>query len=329
MLRPGDRIVAAVSGGPDSLALLAALTALRGAYRLTLRAAYVDHGLRLRSAQKEAALVRQIGRLWKIPVDVLRRKVSKKAGESLEASARRIRYEALAALARRTRSRVLALGHTQDDQAETVLLWLLRGTGTTGLAGIPPVRQMRPASRGSIRIIRPLLDCSRKQVEAYLQELGIRPRFDRSNRSFRFLRNRIRHQLIPLLEREYNPQARRHLASLAQILREDREWMDAELEGKLRQVAQVRPGRVRLDRIRLLRFPPAVQKGLLRLSVRKMQGNLSGFRQSHWAALGAFLNGQNKAADLPHGFRVEVSGRWLWIGRRPLQYRTPPGNLVH
>ena len=316
MLRSGDRVLAAVSGGPDSLALLAVLTALRDEYRLTLRAAYVDHGLRPAAARREAALVRRIGRLWGVPVSVARRAVQKEPGRSLEESARQARYEALTHLSVRRGCRTIALGHTGDDQAETMLLWLLRGTGTTGLAGIPPVRNLPRAHRRTIRIIRPLIRCSRQEVQGYLRHLGIRPMSDQSNRSLRFLRNRIRHRLIPLLEREYNPKLRRHLASLAEILREDREWMESQFQAGLRQVASLGRQRLRLDRTSLIRFPSAVRKGLLRLGVRKMQGDLSGFHQRHWAALEELLCRKNGAADLPRHLRAEVSGRWFRIRRR-------------
>jgi tRNA(Ile)-lysidine synthase len=310
MFRKADKILVGVSGGPDSLALLTALVAFREGVRLVLRAAYVDHGLRPGAARRESDLVRRLGRRLGVPVTVLRRRVRRGRGESLEAAARRVRYHALAEMARRQGCSVLALGHTRDDQAETVLMWLLRGTGTTGLAGIPPVRQ-----EGHVRIIRPLLNSSREQVETFLQAHGIRPLHDRTNDSIRFLRNRIRHELIPLLERRYSPQLRRHLGTLATIVREDLDWMEGQVVKTVRQTARVEGRMIRLNRHRLKKVPPALRRGVLRWAVERLQGDRQGFSAWHWLALDHLLvHGTSKAMDLPHGFRGEaLHERWFLL----------------
>lgn len=314
MFRSGDRVLVAASGGPDSSALLAALVALRQPLRLTLRAAYVDHGLRPRAAQREATRVRVLGKRWGVPVHVLRCTVKKRGGESPEAVAREARYEALLKLARRSRCPVVALGHTLDDQAETVLMRLLRGTGVTGLAGIPPVRKS-----GKVRLVRPLLECSRAQVEAFLKAHGVRPLQDRSNRSARFLRNRIRLKLLPLLEQEYNPAIRQRLCTLADLFSQERRWVEQELQARARGVLRVRGAKARLDRRRMRTFPAALRRHLLRRAVERLAGSGQGFSADHWLRLDDLaVKGTPKAQDLPHGLRAQVrEGGLLVLESRP------------
>ena len=320
MLKPGDKVLVGVSGGPDSSVLLGCLVALRDSLRLELRAGYLDHGLRPAACRREAAFVRRIGRLWGVPVDILRRKVRRSGGGSLEAAARAVRYQALIELAARNRCRKIALGHTRDDQAETVLMWLLRGTGTTGLAGIPSVRELeRPAQGRTIKIIRPLIDSSRAQVEAYLRDHRIRALQDRSNRSRKFLRNRIRHDLLPLLERQYNPRMRDHLSRLAEILRTDLDWIESQGKVAFRQLARVRKDRVRLDRRKLASLPAALRRTALRLAVEKLQGNRNGFSSLHWGMLEQRVMEKDPSpVDLPHGFRAEFPNRDGLLIRREI-----------
>jgi len=311
MLRSGDRVLVAVSGGPDSLALLSALVALRSVLRIQLRAAYVDHGLRPAAARREAALVRKLGREWKVPVTVLTRRVSKGKRNSLESSARQARYQALTALAGKLRCRTIATGHTADDQAETVLMWILRGTGTTGLAGIPPVRES-----GGVKIIRPLIGCTHSEVKDTLRAQRVRPLLDRTNLSSRFLRNRLRHRLIPQLEREFNPQVRRHLCQLAELVREDLGWLTDEAGRRFRQVARVREGKVRLKRALLRKEPPALRKAVLRMAAGRLQGDRQGFGLRHWEMLDRLLLGpETGAVDLPHRFRAVAQNGTLILSR--------------
>ncbi len=318
MLKFGDRVLAGVSGGPDSLALLSSLVALRDSFGLVLRAAYVDHGLRPAACRREAALVREMGRLWGVPVDVLGGKVRRSGGESLEAAARAVRYEVLAGLARRLRCSKIALGHTRDDQAETVLMWLLRGTGTTGLAGIPPVRALKRSAAGrSVKIIRPLIESSRAEVEATLRDHRIRALQDSSNRSVKFLRNRIRHELLPLLERQYNPRMRDHLSRLAEILRADLDWIESQGKAAFRQLARVSKSRIRLDRIQMIRLPAALRRTTLRLAIEKLQGSRNGFSSRHWGMLEQRMMEKHPSpVDLPHGFRAEFPDRHGVLIRR-------------
>jgi tRNA(Ile)-lysidine synthase len=302
MFRSGERVLVAVSGGPDSVALLSVLVSLRNELKLTLRAAYVNHALRPAAAKKEAVLVKRLGKEWGVPVTVLRRPVRKGKKDSLESAARKYRYEALAALAWKLRCTAIATGHTADDQAETVLMRILRGSGTTGLAGIPPVRVW-----AKLRIVRPLIGCTREQVMEHLRAGGLHPLLDRSNLSPRFVRNRIRNDLLIRLEKEFNPQVRKHLCQLADLIREDQEWLAGEAVRRFRQVARLREGKVRLNRALLRKEPPGLRRAILRLAAQRLQGSVQGFSLKHWLLLDELLAGQGTgAADLPHRFRAEV-----------------------
>ncbi|HEU5322123.1 MAG TPA: tRNA lysidine(34) synthetase TilS, partial [Methylomirabilota bacterium] len=186
MLAGGETVLVGVSGGPDSVALLHALLALAPAWRLALHVLHVDHGLRPDSA-RDADVVRALGARLGVAVDVAAVRVGP---GSVEAAARAARHAALEAAADRLGAHRIALGHTADDQAETVLMRLLAGTGVRGLAGIPPCRG---------RLVRPLLDVRRAEVLQALEAAGLPWVEDPSNDDPTFFRNRVRHQLIPLL----------------------------------------------------------------------------------------------------------------------------------
>ncbi|MBI3322383.1 MAG: tRNA lysidine(34) synthetase TilS [Candidatus Omnitrophica bacterium] len=332
MLSRGERVLVGVSGGPDSLALLSALVGLAPELGVRLRACYVDHGLRPAAGRRERETVQRYARIWGVPVSTIKVRVARRGGQSLEAAARRARYDALCSQAKRLRCGVVAVGHTADDQAETVLMWVLRGAGTAGLAGIPPVREL---SKGigyrvkNIRLVRPLIDCTRTEVQTHLKKLGVRPVSDESNRSTRFTRNRIRHELIGQLERNYNPRLREHLCATAEVLRADLDWLEDQTRAEFRRIARVSARGIRLDRARLRRLHPALRRGLLREAVRRLQGDRAGFGYAHWRALETLvLNGVRGAADLPHGLRAEVLvGGKLFFRRSALSRRKGSGTL--
>src|SRR5262245_34206136 len=212
LLRRGDRVVVAVSGGPDSMALLHALWELRDRLGVTIEVAAVDHGLRA-DARREIDLVRERATALGLPfsavdVDVAGARRGRR-GVSLQDAAREVRLRALAALAGARGANRVALGHQADDQAETVLYRIVRGTGIAGLAGIPYRRDI---------FIRPLLDVTRAQILRYLRRRSIPFVEDPSNADPRFARARIRNQIIPALAQE-NPRIAEALRALASAAR--------------------------------------------------------------------------------------------------------------
>lgn len=220
--REGPGVVA-VSGGPDSVALAHALLVEVGPARLCV--AHVNHALRGPASDADEAFVATLAcgwrvRFWSTRVDVAAAARASRA--NLEATARRLRYARLADAALALGARWVATGHTADDQAETVLQRLLRGTGVTGLAGIAERRELA----SGVVLVRPLLSATRADVLAHLTEAGIEARDDASNADPRFLRNRLRHELLPQLTREYGPGVAASLARLAENAAEARAGID-------------------------------------------------------------------------------------------------------
>ncbi len=231
-MRAGDRVAVAVSGGADSVALLRVLLELRDELGIVLAVAHFNHGLRGAESDADQAFVGELARQSELEFfvgvgDVRDHAVLNKL--SVEAAGRELRYQWFARLASAKRLDAIATAHTLDDQAETVLLKFLRGAGTRGLAGIWPV-----VGSGSARVVRPMLGVTRGEVEAYLESLGQTWREDTSNRDHRFLRNRVRHELLPLLEREYNPNIRQTLSDAAEIARGEEEYWRNEVERQLK-----------------------------------------------------------------------------------------------
>lgn len=282
-MRAGDRVAVAVSGGADSVALLRVLLELRNQLGVVLSVAHFNHALRGEASDADEAFVAELARQHDLEFfwsrgEVRDHALAKKL--SLEAAARDLRYRWLRSLAASHKVNAVATGHTLDDQAETVLLKFLRGAGTRGLAGIypeiasgakapdsfQPARGVPegPPNRGSRQpdasIVRPLLGVMREEVEKYLAALGQDWREDESNLDHRFARNRVRHGLLPLLEREYNPNLRQVLSDAAELARAEEEYWQELVEKELQD-------RMAAQRLRLMNFqalPLALQRRLLR-----------------------------------------------------------------
>ncbi|MGA7646031.1 MAG: tRNA lysidine(34) synthetase TilS [Terriglobales bacterium] len=232
-MRPGDRVAAAVSGGADSVALLCLLLELRAELGIVLSVAHVNHKLRGEESNEDERFVATLARrhgldlhVRKAPVDAIRN-----AGKSsgVEAAARELRYGFFRELARDGRVMKIATAHTLDDQAETVLLRMFRGTGMRGLAGIHPriVFEVQGEEQGQAfgEVIRPLLGFRRAALQDFLREQDQTWREDSSNRDIAFLRNRVRHRLLPMIAEEFGQAAIEHLAELAEIARaEEEHW---------------------------------------------------------------------------------------------------------
>jgi tRNA(Ile)-lysidine synthase len=310
----GARLVVACSGGPDSTALLHILHRFPEAWRLELVVAHVQHGLR-EDAEADAAFVGDLAQSLGIPVYVERLTGLDPSSPNLEARARTLRYEALSRIASRVGAPFVATGHTLDDQAETVLLRLVRGTGVAGLAGIAPRRPLE----GGVEVVRPLLWTRREELRAFLQALRIPWREDPTNRDLGRQRNRVRHLLIPALERE-NPRVREALGHLADIVREEEAWWTDQLAA-LREALVVRQGdaEVRVDRIGFRELAPALQRRLL----RELLGRVAEEAELSFAHVEGVREAAREATsggeiELPGGVRVRLSRDLLILSGRPL-----------
>ena len=306
MLAGGETVLVAVSGGADSVALLHVLTSLAASWRLRLHVLHVDHQLRADSA-KDADFVQALGARLGIAVDVATVTVDRRG--SLEASARSARYAALEACATRIGAARVALGHTADDQAETVLMRLVQGAGVRGLAGIPPVRG---------RIIRPLIELARPALEAELRRAGLVWVEDPTNRDPKFLRNRIRHELLPLLSDSYNPDIAPALARLAALTREAVSALDESAAAELDRLAVWgdRAVTVRLEPLRGLSRPIAAE--VLRHAAARLGSRAPLRAWAHRGLTRVLAVPPPRRAFKLGGVTVEVSGAIARLALAPL-----------
>jgi len=278
LFAPGDRVLVAVSGGPDSLCLLHVLWAGRAARGLgAVEAAHLDHGLRGDESAAEAAWVSAWCRERGIPCHLGLADVKSLAAErkvSKQEAARAARYAFLEATAAQVGATKIATGHTRDDQVETVLMNILRGTGLDGLRGIP-------ARRGSF--VRPLLDVSRAEIEDYCLAHGLEPRRDPSNLSPDvYTRNRVRLDLLPQLAREYNPAVVDALLRLSEIAGRDLDYLQTQAEAALAAVTiSADQRRHVLDHSALRRLHPALLRRVLRTAIAKLRGTAAGIAHHH------------------------------------------------
>lgn len=248
---PAHHVGVAVSGGPDSVALLSTLVTLAAKRDLHLTVLHVNHALR-READQEQHLVESLCRDWRIAC-VVETLSPRGVHNGIESWARAERYRFFQIARKRYGLEAVALAHTQDDQAETVLFRLLRGSARRGLAGIPPTRDGW--------IIRPLLGCTHSEVMAYVTAQHLPYATDTSNADLRYSRNKIRQMLLPFLEREFSPQVRSHLATLAETLRGEEEWLES-LATAARARVQNSPSVISLER--LAAEPVALRARILR-----------------------------------------------------------------
>lgn len=217
LFHDGDSVLLAVSGGPDSVVMLDFFAGQARAHRLKLHICHVNHKLRGKLADADAAFVRKLGAEYKIDTVILSadvKKLAKKHGTSIEHAARNARYALLSAQALKKGCRLVATAHHADDHAETVLLNLLRGTEPKGLLGIPEKRELCRRGRKRVELIRPLLAVSRREIEEYLESNALPSRKDHTNDDEHYTRNWIRKTLLPLMLRR-QPRLREHLSELS------------------------------------------------------------------------------------------------------------------
>jgi tRNA(Ile)-lysidine synthase len=273
MFKSGDLVLVCVSGGPDSVCLLECLLRLRRLFRVRLEVFHLDHGLR-RTSVGDAAYVRRLAERHALPFHLRRVGSGPPPGRSVEAWATVERMNAASTVRREIGSKVIAEGHTLDDQAETVLLNIVRGTGLEGAAGIVP----RAGVPGSQLIVQPLLGTTREQVEACCRSLGLRPRLDPMNEDRRFLRAAIRHDVLPAIERATGREVRSSIARTAELLQADLDELRSAAILATRDVTTgEREDEVCFDAERLAALPKPVASRVVRLAVYRLMS-------SDWAA---------------------------------------------
>jgi tRNA(Ile)-lysidine synthase len=310
LIPANSAVLAAVSGGGDSIALLHLLHRFARSHGLEITVAHLDHALR-RGSGADRRFVERIARDLGWPCIAERREVaaSRRKRESPEEAARRVRRTFLLETARRAGCGHIATGHTLDDQAETILMRLVRGAGATALTGM--------AASGPGPFVRPLLEVEREELRDHLRRRGLDYRDDPSNRDMSHDRNRVRRLVLPVLAEVLNPRAARHLVQAAQRFREDAQCLDAEAGAALRTVAhRDAAGRLAIDAAALIGLDPAVGRRLAKLALQEAGADPRRIGARHVEALIDLARGRTgRSAHLPGGISARREAELLLLAR--------------
>lgn len=323
MLQPRDSVLLGVSGGPDSIALVNTLIHLSIRFPLNIGIAHLNHCLRGENSDNDEKFVSQVSQKLNIPFFTARKDVKKFQKQnklSLEEAARRVRYDFFETTAKDQGYNKIALGHHADDNAELVLMYLLRGSGPLGLSGIRPVREDK--------YIRPLIHQNREEIMEYLKQNSLAYVTDMTNTDTKFLRNRIRHELIPALKKSYNPNISNTLNRLSSIIRDEEEWINETiLPAYLNCVLNEKKDRVKLCIPELDKIPVPVKRRIIRKALENVKGNLRRITFSHIEDILKLLHTNKeadlkiRALDLPDRIRIKKIRETLIISKEKTDLR--------
>lgn len=299
MIEEGSRVIAAVSGGADSVCMLHLLTSLRGKLKFELRAVHVHHGLRGAEADRDARYVRELSNRWEVPCLVIYEDVAsygRDRGMSLEEAGREVRYGALYREAGRWEGSVIAVAHHQEDQAETILHNLFRGSGLKGLGGMAPVRGA---------VIRPLLCVSRQEILGYLKDRDIVCCEDSTNASCDYTRNRLRHMVIPVVCREINPEAVEHIAAAGERMRQADRYFCREAQKLWKVQGQKTGEECRFPAGALVSLPEILRGYVVLEMIEALTGSRKDITAVHVDRIvGLAGKGVGRRVSLPYGMRA-------------------------
>jgi tRNA(Ile)-lysidine synthase len=306
LLSGGEKLVVAVSGGADSVCLLHILVNLQ--LKIKLQIAHLNHQLRGANSDADAEYVAELARKLAIPCTIEKRDVKgyqKAQRLSLEEAAREVRYRFLAEVVKSIGTGRVAAGHTKDDHIETILMHLIRGSGTRGLRGLQPSTLWQSGAE-SLTIIRPLLEISHQETEGYCRQHNLKPRLDASNLSLSPLRNRVRQQLMPLLE-SYNPAVAEALLRTGRIADDDINFLDEQVSRLWDEVIRQEGKTLILDKAAFEPLPPALKRYLLRAAVERLLGSAKDVEMRHIEEMMALANKPaGKRLNLPGGLTFAV-----------------------
>ena len=304
-----DRLlVVAVSGGPDSLALLHSMLSLKENAGLRVHVAHLNHNFR-EEAEEDARFVATVARQLDLPATVEKADPLAYQREmkisSFEEAAREVRYSFLARVVRDTRAAAVALGHTADDQAETVLMHIIRGSGIHGLRGMAELSTWQGRKRDhEVALFRPLLEVTKEETVAYCRKRGIIFREDPANRLLRFTRNRVRRELLPSLE-SYNPRVGEALVRLARSAALEADYLEEEVDKVWPAVAKQDGDAIVLDAQHLASLHPLMRRMVLRRAYQRLTGATRRLEEVHLKAMADFMDAPpGKVLDLPRGLRL-------------------------
>ena len=330
MLEQGSRVIAAVSGGADSVCLLHILVTLKEKFGLEIQTVHVHHGLRGAEADRDAEFVRELSEQWKVPCLVVYRDAAayaRERGMGEEEAGRELRYEAFYEAAKALHGARIAVAHHQEDQAETILHNLFRGSGLKGLGGMAPVRD---------RVIRPLLCVGRRDIQEYLEEQGIGWRQDSTNDSTDYTRNKLRHKVIPMVCQEVNGQAVAHIVAAGERMRQAQAYFEKEAVEVLRAYGREETGeesryrRIGLPSQAVARLPDIMQAYV----VMEIMGRLGGARRDllsvHVKQVIDLTKKQTgKTFFLPWGIRAYREYDMVWLEAGERKGKTEQGMLLN
>lgn len=322
LIQTGQSVLCAVSGGPDSICLFRVCQYLENIYDIQLSVAHIHHGLRGERADHDADFVKNMARAANLPfhfeqVDVFA--YQQKYRCSLEEAARDLRYRALTNICKTSGYQLIALGHHADDNAEQLLMNLIRGTGPKGLTGIIPKRSLDKAQ--NIQLIRPLIYVYRNEIESFLKDMNQKWMIDETNENFTFLRNRVRHHLIPILK-SYNPNIKMSLNQLADIQRIDTQWQDTVADTIfLESIIHRDKNQIVLNSHNIKQHHLSVIRSVLRKAVYQFKGNLRRISYTHIQNLSHWLlmSGKTKKMSLPDNLNVKITNNKVTLRRNQIK----------
>ena len=325
-------MVLGVSGGPDSLSLLHALHHLSPELGLSLHVAHFNHGLRADASDADADFVGYQSETLGLPFSIDKEFVKSRAkghSRSLEEQARDARYDFLAHIAAEQNTSSVAVAHTIDDQAETVLMHLIRGTGLRGLRGMFPIVETQSVSGLDLKLFRPLLSVSRQQTEDYCRALGLEPRIDHTNLLPETLRNRIRLELLPML-REYNPRFSDALLRLADSAALDLSFIESRVAAIWPEAVEEMAGGLSISRRKLSDIHPALRRRVLSQALESVSGGPLDIEGVHVKTLESLLTGDTGSElDLTKGIRASLGYNHLTLTNISTPPPTPLPELEH
>lgn len=299
MIQPGDKIIVAVSGGPDSICLLDLLTRFSKEFNISLVIAHYNHGLRIGEDDLETHLVKKIAKSLGLPFETEKASGLDMHSSSLEDKARNLRYDFFERIRIKYKAHKIALGHNLNDQAETVIMRLLRGSGMSGLSGIPPVRDNT--------IIRPLIEVKREDILGYLEQRDLEYATDSSNLDKRFLRNKIRLELLPEMIK-YQPGFIEILGQLSENLRDEDSFLEMQADEWVgHRLVQDESGDSLINISSFKDIPNAFLKRVIRNIIKKFNKNLYGIESGHIHDVINLIENTrpNISIDLPKGLRAK------------------------
>jgi tRNA(Ile)-lysidine synthase len=321
LVRAKETVVVGVSGGADSVCLLHILVSLRERLDITVHVAHLNHLLRGAESDGDARYVSRLAKKLGVAVTIESRDVKTYQAAhrlSLEDAARQVRYRFFAEVTERIGAGRIAVGHTADDQAETILMHLVRGAGPTGLLGMRPLTVWTSPGLAGLTVIRPLLAASREETQSYCRQHRLSPRADSSNLSLSPFRNRIRQELMPLL-RGYNPRISEALIRTSDTLATELSFLEEYVSEVWPKVASEENGAIVLDRDSVVSLHPAVQRHLLRRATREVLGDLEDIEWKHIEKMrdGLTLR-KGKRVILPRRLTLSVEGRKIRVSAVPV-----------